>query len=203
MAGGTVKLAAAAAALLAVLLGAAPAPAQVARPRGPTEQAGDQLAQTQDFIERRWLVLQLRLLMQKLTIDDFNRALPAEAQRLGTRGPTAQDWAALDADLTREIEEYIQRLETRVRSGQVNWPRDRPAAQYANASLILVETIRLEAKEAVAKRGDVLQPMLRASKLWNMQQGNQAQINFFAGRDEAVELAMRSIKVTPPRPAGR
>jgi hypothetical protein len=202
MAAGTVRLAAAAA-LFVALIGTLPAQAQIARPRGPTEQYGEQLAKTQDFIERRWLVLQLRLLMQKLTIDDFNRALQAEAQRLGTRGPTPQDWAALDADLTREIEAYIQRLETRVRSGQVNWPRDRPAAHYVNASLVLAETIRLEAREAVAKRGDVLQPMLRASKLWNMQQGNQAQINFFGGRDQAVELAMRSIKVTPPRPAGR
>ena len=48
-----------------------------------------------------------------------------------------------------------------------------------------------------------LLPLCAALALGTLATPALAQDNFFAGREQAVELAMRSIKVTPPRPAGR
>jgi hypothetical protein len=201
MAAGPAKSAAAGALLLFLL--PLPAQAQVAPPRGASEQFGEQLAGTQEYLERRWLVLILRDMVSKNTSGNSYTTLQADARRLGTRGPSAQDWTTLDADLARAIDAYLDDMEAQVRGGKAKWPQDRPRTGYDNSALIMIESIRVHAKDAVAKRADPMPVLMRANKLNNWLQGNQQFYNYFFGRDEAVEGALRSVTMASPKPAAR
>jgi len=190
---------------LALLLAAAPltAQAQLAPPRGASEQFGEQLAGTQQYMQSRWMALYIPLLLKTSSGQGMAAGMQAEARRLGTRGPTAQDWAALNAELTRQIDAYLNSMEAIVRSGQAKWPQDRSRTSYDNAALIMIEGIRADAKAAIAKRSDVLPVMMRTSKLYTWLVGGQQFFNYFIGREEAIEDALRAVKMAAPRPAGR
>lgn len=192
--------------LLALLVAVLPlaAQAQLAPPRGATEQFGEQLAATQEYVQRRWLMWSIRSQLNKNLSGSVPKAdLAAQARRLGTRGPSAQDWTALNAELTREIDAYFDWQENFVRTGQVRWPQDRPRRHYDNTALILIESIRVEAKQAVARRADPMPAMMRGNRLYNGLVGNQQFWNFFFGGEESVEEAMRTIKMPAPRPSRR
>lgn len=181
-----------------------PAKAQLAHKPASTEadKFGDALAGTQTYLERRWMVFQIRMLLVKIAAVDPTPMLSADAQRLGTKGPTAQETAQLDAELAREIDAYLAHVETLIRNPAWGaWPKDKSPTNYTNAALIRLETIRLEVAEARAKNRDYLPAMRRAVALLNL--GSGFRMDLFPGRDEIVEAAMRSITMAKPAPPKR
>ncbi len=179
-----------------------PAPATLQPSNAEADKFGDALAATQNYLERRWLVFQIRMLLQKMPANGSSIAsLNADAQRLGTKGPTAQEWVRLDTELARETDDYLAQLEAMIRNPWANWPKDQSPTNYTNSSLIRLETIRLEIAEARQKNRDFLPAMARAGGLVNLATGFKTEL--FGGRDQIVEAAMKTIKMAKPTPPKR
>lgn len=187
---------------LIVLAGSLPAKAQQQpRPAPPPVGIEDAVA-TETYLERRWLLLQTRMLLQKIKPPVIAETLAADAQRIGTRGPSMAEVAVLDGDLAIETAAYVDMVEKRIRGGDTKWPADRPAVQQANEALIELEFIRQELKEARAKKRDEQPAMARAGMILMRSAGQPPMPGFepFAGRDLAVNLAMEKIRLPTPKP---
>lgn len=188
-------------ALAFALLAAAPALAQQQSP-APKPASIEDAAATETYLERRWLLLQIRTLLQKIPAGTTQQSLDADAQRLGTRGPSMAEVALLDMDLAAETAAYLAMVENRIRSGQAKWPADKPAMRHANEALVELELIRLELKETRARKRDEWPAMARAGRIFARSTGQSpaAGSEAFDGRDAMVERAMRKIRLPIPQP---
>jgi hypothetical protein len=166
------------------------------------DKLGDALQLTQNYLERRWLLLRLRVLGQSMPAADLDATLKADAQRLGVKGPSQAEQAQLDTELMAAINGFLDGIENRIRNEEAQWPSDKPPLQYANASLIGLEAARLEAEGARKNKGDALSALRRANAIDNYTKGGRKE-DLFAGRDEAVDAAMQTVRPATPTAARR
>lgn len=166
------------------------------------DKLGDALTATQNYLERRWLLLKLRVLAETIKAEEIDGMLQADARHIGVNGPSPDEAKQLDLDTTLAIEDFLDALEKRIRNEEAKWPADKPPLEYANASLVMLEAVRLEVAEANKSKSDLLLALRRTNRVINLTMGGGGN-DYFAGRDQAVDAAMKVVKVAIPPPPKR
>lgn len=155
----------------------------------PVTETYDEIA----YLRRQAVLLMIRSTFDVVDYELLEDELASEVRRLGARGPTDNDVAALDRNLLMEGGYYLVSLRYLTMLGGAIWPGDKSEAVYANDTLVKLDTLEQELVEAVASRADPLPIFEEAQRLLVLTEGLtevEPENDRFASRDAMVDQAL-------------
>lgn len=184
---------------LAVMFSAASATAQAAdiAATTPPPASADIAALSHSYLDRKALLLQLRVHFDTIEQDDAAQILAQDAKAIAKQGPSLEASSQLDTDLLAEGSYYIVSLKYLIEAGGAVWPTDRAETTYVNDALARLKDLQAQLVASVADGTDPLAVFLALDGVNAWTEGYTevpSDLDFFSGRDALVDAALEAAK---------
>ncbi|WP_421759895.1 hypothetical protein [Devosia sp.] len=184
---------------LAMMFSAASASAQAADMAAttPLPASADVATLSHAYLDRKAVLLQLRVHFDTIEQDDAAQILAQDAKAIAKQGPSLEASSQLDTDLLAEGSYYIVSLKYLIEAGGAVWPTDRAEATYVNDALARLNDLQAQLVASVADGTDPLAVFLALDGVNAWTEGYTdvpADLDFFSGRDALVDAALEAAK---------
>lgn len=163
----------------------------------PLPATADVVAVSHAYLDRKALLLQLRVHFDAIEQDDAARILAEDAKAVAEQGPSLQAISQLDTDLLAEGSYYIVSLKYLIEAGGAIWPTDRAESTYVNDALAKLGELQAQLLAAATDGSDPLPVFMALDQINAWTEGYTdvpADLDVFSGRDALVEAALESAR---------
>jgi hypothetical protein len=163
----------------------------------PLPATADVAGLSQTYLDKKAVLLQLRVHFDTIEQDDAVQILAEDARAIANEGPSLEAASRLDTDLLAEGSYYIVSLKYLIEAGGAIWPTDRAESTYVNDALAKLSELQAQLLATVSDGSDPLPIFMALDQINAWTEGYtevSPDLDFFTGRDALVEAALEAAK---------
>ena len=163
----------------------------------PLPATADVTTLSHAYLDRKAVLLQLRVHFDTIEQDDAAQILEQDAKAIARQGPSLEASSQLDTDLLAEGSYYIVSLKYLIEAGGAIWPTDRAESTYVNDALAKLGDLQAQLLATASDGSDPLPVFMALDQINAWTEGYTdvpTDLDFFSGRDALVEAALEAAR---------